>query len=141
MQTTRAPERLWHRGMLVDVVLDGAGTGGAFAVLDVRAGAGAGTPRVLHEREDQCLLVLEGAVDVVVGGEARRLGPGRCAELPRDVPHGFTAAAGGARFLLTCVPAGFEAFVRAAGAGDAADAPDEDDLVALRAVAGLRELP
>ena len=50
MPTTPAPpELLWHEGMLVDVALDGARTGGAYAVLDIRAARGTGSARHLHD--------------------------------------------------------------------------------------------
>ena len=151
MATTPAsPELVWHRGMLVDLVLDGARTGGAYTVLDVRIVRGAGADRHLHEREDQTLLVLEGELEVVVDGERSVVGPGHCARLPRGIPHAYDARTGEARFLCLCLPAGFERYVRSTGVAADQDATpattpppgdlEADDVAALRALAGIRDL-
>jgi quercetin dioxygenase-like cupin family protein len=39
--------------------------------------------------------VLEGALDVTIGGETRRAGPGFVAIVPPDTPHAVTAVSGG----------------------------------------------
>lgn len=151
MVTPHQPSRtLWHRGMLVDVVVDGSRTGGAYTVLDVRLVHGAGAQSHLHELEDQTLLVLEGELEVLLDEERSLVGAGHCVRLPRGVPHAYDARGAAVRFLCLCLPAGFERYVRTTGTAAAAgaapgDAPppgdlDPDDVAALRALAGVRDL-
>jgi quercetin dioxygenase-like cupin family protein len=142
------PELLQHDGQLVRIVADGDASEGAYALLEVRAPFGAGLPHHVHQHEDETVHVLDGRLDVTVDGRTQLVGPGGSVRLPRGVPHRVLAASAEARFLVVCVPAGLEAFVRATGdrVGPGATPSGarlalDDDLAALLAVAGLRFLP
>jgi len=113
------------------VALDGAATGGAYAVLDIRGDRRAGTPVHLHRNEDQVVIVLEGAVTVWHDGVTERLRPGDTLALPRDRPHRVEVEEGPARLLCLCLPAGYEAVI------DAATSSDHDDRAALLAAVGV----
>jgi quercetin dioxygenase-like cupin family protein len=54
-----------------------------------RLGAGEGGPAHLHHGEE-ILRILDGEVDVTVGEQTRRCGPGDVVIIPTDVLHGFT---------------------------------------------------
>ena len=97
-------------------VLAGADeTGGALCLLEMEAPPAGAPPMHLHEHDGEGFVVLAGAMDVVVEGEATRLEPGDFAWVPPGVAHSFAPCPGGVRALVITAPAGFERFVRAAG--------------------------
>ena len=59
----------------------------------VRYEPGAGAPRHAHE-EEQLFVVLEGEVDMDLGGESRRLRPGDAVLIPAWVPHSVRSTGG-----------------------------------------------
>lgn len=60
-------------------------------------------PRHDHPHE-QIGVVLDGAIDVTVGGETRRLGPGGAYTVPPHTPHGGCTGAEGCRLLESFTP-------------------------------------
>lgn len=48
-----------------------------------------GTALHIHHRDDECLYLIEGEVDVICGSQRFRLTPGCFVFLPRGVPHAF----------------------------------------------------
>jgi mannose-6-phosphate isomerase-like protein (cupin superfamily) len=83
-------------------------TGGAISVFETSIGGG--PPMHVHEHEDECFYVLDGAISVRCGGDAYDAGPGSFVFLPRGRPHRFWSAGQPARLLLIAVPAGIEAY-------------------------------
>lgn len=120
--------------MRFDVVAGGEATGGRYAVLEVEAARGAGHPAHLHRHEDELLVLLDGALEVVVDGEPTTLAAGGAARMPRGVPHRFEVASDEARFLLLYLPAGLEEVT-------GAWSRDDDDLAALLAAGGVEWIP
>jgi quercetin dioxygenase-like cupin family protein len=59
----------------------------------VRYEANAGAPRHAHE-EEQLFVVLEGELEMELGGETRRLRPGDAALIPAWVPHSVRSLGG-----------------------------------------------
>lgn len=93
------------------VLLGAEQTGGRFSLFELECPPGQGTPPHAHSREDETFYVLEGRIDVTVGGVRHELGPGDAAFGPRGVLHSFTnPGPGAARFLVTTTPGGFERF-------------------------------
>jgi len=119
----------------IDVVVDAQASDGAYALLDVRAAAGAAVPRHVGAGEEVAVHLLAGRVELRVGRETRMLRAGDHLLLPRGIPRGARVAED-ARLLLLLVPAGAE---RLAPLLD--DPPAADDLAALLAAAGLARLP
>jgi quercetin dioxygenase-like cupin family protein len=120
----------------VDVVVDAHTSGGAYALLDVRAAAGAAVARHVGADEEVSVHLLSGRVALRVGREERVLEAGAHALLPRGVPRAARVEAD-SRLLLLFVPAGPE---RLAPLLD--DPPaDADDVAALLAAAGFSRLP
>lgn len=65
-----------------------SGGGSACAVSWIHSPAGHGSPEGMHTHEvDQIFYVLEGQMDVVVGGEATTLDPGGLVAIPAGTPH------------------------------------------------------
>jgi quercetin dioxygenase-like cupin family protein len=120
----------------VDVVVDGQATGGAYALLDVRAPAGSALPRHVQRAEDGVLHVLAGEVEVVLDGVRTVHGAGAHVVLPRGVPRHVTVL-DDARLLCLGMPAGVERLASVLGEPPLAD----DDVAALLAAAGVALLP
>lgn len=98
-------------GHLARVLLDREQTGGAFSLFDYRSEPGTGVPPHVHQNEDEVWLVLEGALEVTVGGVTHRLEPGGMAFGPRGIVHAFACVGDTpARFILIASPGGFERF-------------------------------
>ena len=74
---------------------------------------------------EQLGVVLEGAVEVTVGNEARRLGPGDAYSVPPDVPHGGVTQAEACLVLETFTPVREDYLARAAVAAASAESAPE----------------
>jgi len=59
-------------------------TGGALSVFETRIGAG--PPQNVHDREDECLYVLDGELSIRCGGDAFGAPAGSFVFLPRGAP-------------------------------------------------------
>jgi hypothetical protein len=58
--------------------------------------------------EDEAFWLLEGHMDLEVGGKQIEMRPGDYAFGPRHVPHSFTTGEAGCRVLFIMTPGGFE---------------------------------
>jgi hypothetical protein len=73
-------------------------------------------PLHCHDLEDEVLFVLEGRIALHQPGRRREAGVGESLIAERGIPHAYEVLdADGARYLVVCVPGGFERFVRALG--------------------------
>jgi quercetin dioxygenase-like cupin family protein len=90
--------------------VDGAGSGGDYAVVRYTVRAGEEPPLHTHTREDELAYVLAGELVAQVGDARVEVGPGAFAALPRGVPHTITVKGDEATLLLTFVPSGLERF-------------------------------
>jgi quercetin dioxygenase-like cupin family protein len=131
-------QAVWFLGSLVRIRAGGEATAGRLAILDHQAERGYSSPVHRHHAAEETFLVLDGELRVEVDGQVRAAGAGAVAFLPRRLPHAFVVTSSHARFLNFIAPAGFDDFVRAAGApAVSAEAPDElpPDPAALAALA------
>jgi thiamine-phosphate pyrophosphorylase len=96
-------------------------------VLEFLVGAEyAGTDPHVHLRHADCFYVLEGELDVLLGDETVRVGPGGSVVVPPGVVHAFTSA-GQARFVNVHAPScGFVEYVRRVDAGEQVDQAQYD---------------
>ena len=108
-------------------------TGGALSVF--AASIGAGPPLHVHDRDDECFYVLDGALPVRCGSEGFDAATGSLVFLPRGVPYRFRAAGPAAR-LLVAVPGGIEDYFREI---NAASGDDERTQIGVRH--GIRVVP
>ena len=90
-------------------------TGGLYSVWEMWITPDGSPPPHVHESEDEAFLVLEGTVDVTVGGVTTSVGSGGFAFAPRGVPHAFAITSDVARLVLIATPGGAEQFFRQAG--------------------------
>ncbi len=119
-------------GREATILVNGAETGGRFALVEMVEVRGAGLPRHLHHWEDEVLYVLEGELAVCVAGEWVAAPAGTAVLLPRGVEHAVAAVTAEARVLAALAPAGSEGFHRELGEPSAGGAALER-LVAVAA--------
>jgi mannose-6-phosphate isomerase-like protein (cupin superfamily) len=75
-------------GMWWEILKDTADTNGAsFEAINVVNAGFEGPPVHVHPHAEEIYQVLEGKMDVYVGGTWRQLGPGESATVPAGVPH------------------------------------------------------
>jgi quercetin dioxygenase-like cupin family protein len=99
---------VWFAGVRVIVHVDAAGSDGRFGVWESEESQGVCLPLHVHEREDEQVVVLEGAITCRVGDATHRLAAGATLALPRGVPHAHLVTAPRARLLTVATPGGFE---------------------------------
>ena len=87
-------------------------TGGAFSVMEYSAGAGfGGPPPHVHQRMVEAFYVLEGELNVTVGKETARAGPGGFVLVSAGTVHTFSnQGTVPAKFILLVSPGGFEKY-------------------------------
>jgi quercetin dioxygenase-like cupin family protein len=113
----------------IEILLDGAATGGELALMTLRIPPGAGAPLHRHTLESETLLVREGTLTVEVDGGRRELGAGQAVFLERGVLHAFRAETAAVVDVLAA-PAGLERFFRSICVRDPADPPPGEAEVA-----------
>jgi quercetin dioxygenase-like cupin family protein len=131
---------LWVVDELMTFKASGEDTGGAYSLTDSVVPSGGGPPLHVHHREHEAFWMLEGELEIQVGENTFRAGPGSFVHLPKDIQHGYeNVGAGPARFLGLMVPAGLEKFFEEVGKpGTNLSSPppfEEEDLDKLLAVA------
>ena len=124
---TSSEETLWFLGTLARMKLDGAQTGGRFALWEATAPHGAAPPLHSHP-QDETFYVLEGEITAWIvepelardSGEPPswidthgcRCGVGSVVFAPGGTPHAFRVESDTARMLVLSTPAGIEDMVR-----------------------------
>lgn len=84
-------------------------TNGVFSVMEIVTPPGKGVALHVHEREDELVYLLEGEIEVTLGGQKMKAVPGVMALLPRRIPHGFTNIGNKpSRLLDTILPGQFD---------------------------------
>jgi quercetin dioxygenase-like cupin family protein len=123
------PEQLTIGANVIRVLVSSEDTEGRVAALEYDVPAGfPGPPLHTHPAFDEHFYVVGGELELRLGDETRRAGPGDSLYVRGDRPHTFSNPTGEvARMLLTLTPGGFENFFRdlaAAAAGGGVPAPE-----------------
>ncbi|MDX6681722.1 MAG: hypothetical protein QOG94_1761 [Solirubrobacteraceae bacterium] len=106
-------ESIWYLDLLIDILVTGEQTDGAYSVLDVWGPPGFATALHVHRDAEEGYYLKEGEITVWYGDEIAVLHAGDFLLLPRGVPHMLKHTGDGdVRMLGVCTPAGFEDFVR-----------------------------
>ena len=101
-------EARWWFGTLAVIKATAADTGGQFTLVEVTCPPNYRGARHVHHKEDEAFWLLEGQMDLEVGGKHMDLQAGGYAFGPRNVPHSFTTGDAGCRVLFILTPGGFE---------------------------------
>lgn len=107
-----AGEAYWFLGNLGIIRADGQATGGRFGLFEALLPKDAAPPLHSHP-QDETFIIVEGEMDVWLGGERHRCTPGAIFMAPRHSPHAFRVRSETARVLTLSTPAGIEELVRA----------------------------
>lgn len=110
-------------------------TGGALTVLHAFVPPGGGPPPHVHLRDDESFFVIEGSIDLALGRETKRVGPGSFAFVPRGLRHAFKNNSGApARMLIWTAPGGLDRLFTEVGValprGSTTPAPVTDEAIA-----------
>ena len=114
--TAESAEAIWFSGCLALVKASTESTAGALGLVEFTHPPDFATPPHIHHAEDEAFYVLEGAMKGFCGDREWRAAAGDFVWLPRGIPHGYSIDGDVLRTLAITVPAGFERFVREAGA-------------------------
>lgn len=97
--------------------LTGEDTGGQFTLIEENNEPGVGIPPHVHEDEDEIFRVIEGELEVTVGGDTTVLKAGDTAFAPRGVPHTWRVVGESpVKVDLSIFPAGLEHMFEELGA-------------------------
>lgn len=122
-------EARWWFGALATIKLTGAETGGSFCLVETFLPPAYRSPRHIHEREDELILVLDGTLHMRNGDVEFTASPGAVVFLPRGLPHGFSVGASqSARYLVQWTPAGIEDLILETSIPARGDDPFPPDL-------------
>jgi quercetin dioxygenase-like cupin family protein len=105
----------WLGGGVMRILLDGRKTDGQVTMLRSDPPGGSASPVHVHADEDEVVLLLRGSGIFWAGDQRYELTEGGVAFLPRRVPHAYRFTSPAVDMLALCLPAGGEAFFRAAG--------------------------
>lgn len=98
---------VWVLGNLIVYKVTAAQTGGAYSLFEGLVRPGEGMPPHIQHREDECLCVLEGEFEFLVGEEILRARPGSLLYVPRGTLHAFENVGERAgRVLISQTPGG-----------------------------------
>ncbi len=89
--------------------LTGKDTNGLFTLIEEENEPGTGIPPHVHEHEDEVFKVIEGEMELTVGGKTTILKAGDIAFGPRGIPHSWKIVGDTkAKVILSVFPAGIE---------------------------------
>ncbi len=106
--------------------LTGQHTGGAYYLFEFEFDRESGNRLHVHEHEDEVVHVLEGAIEIRVGGQKLQAVTGGAAHLPKQIPHAlYNPLKTRSRYLATAIPGGMENFFDELSAAREAGALDD----------------
>jgi quercetin dioxygenase-like cupin family protein len=101
-------------GSRARILVSGTHTDDTYCVLDIASPAGRATPMHHHDNESETIVIAEGELKVVVNGTPHALRAGESMTLSRGERHQLiNVGEHTARYIVICVPAGFDRFVQA----------------------------
>jgi mannose-6-phosphate isomerase-like protein (cupin superfamily) len=121
-----AGSSVWSLGGLFTTKADAAATEGRFAFVETLATRATEPPLHIHQNEDECWYVLDGAMTFYVGDDAHEATAGTFVLAPRGLPHTFTVDVEPTRVLMIAAPAGFEQFAHELGRPADGEVPPAD---------------
>ncbi len=110
------PRRFIFSGVDMRILSSSTDNGGQFSLIQGIVPPGGGGVLHVHAFEDETMHLLEGELDVTIGGETFALRAGETYFAPRNVPHGlYNRTDRPARGLVVTTPGGFDSFIAQAG--------------------------
>ncbi len=109
-------EAIWFLNELVEVLIDGTDTGGAYDAATFTSAPGDMPPPHIHANQSEFALVHEGELTLHTAAGPHTVRAAQAFHAPLGEPHTVEVTSPGpARYTVIGVPAGFVDFVRAVG--------------------------
>jgi len=90
-------------------LITGETSGGSCFIVECLVPPGGGPPMHTHLREDECFYLVEGELEIEVGGKRVDVRAGDFVHAPRGVPHTYrNTGSDHAKMIATFTPAGME---------------------------------
>jgi mannose-6-phosphate isomerase-like protein (cupin superfamily) len=149
VRATDEGQATWFFNGLMTTKADLAETGGAYALSEHLITAASNPPVHVHNDEEESFYVLEGEMEIEVGGRIALAGPGTFALLPRGVPHTWRVLTDTVRTLVinsgpgAAAHGGSYEFFQEVGSPAlqrALPTPQAPDPVAVTAIAALHNI-
>jgi len=96
-------------GAPLTFLIDSAGTGGAYSLMEAVLRPGDEPPPHVHTAEDEAYYILDGSWTFRCGETTTEARPGSMVFLPRRLGHAFTLQSEAARALVLISPGGLDA--------------------------------
>ncbi|MGH7808143.1 MAG: cupin domain-containing protein [Thermodesulfobacteriota bacterium] len=114
-------------------------TNGVFSVIELVTEPGQGVATHVHQHEDELVYILDGELEVTLGDQKMKAGPGIMALLPRGIPHGFTnVGKRPSRLLVVILPGKLDNYFVELGKLYTAGEPSSDKLDKLAQEYGVK---
>ena len=92
-------------------------TGGAYLIFEVEAAPRMGVPLHTHDNEEEHFIVVEGTLQIAVGGTTQDFPPGTSVSVSKGMPHAWCNLTDStARFIAIFTPGRIEEMFRAVAA-------------------------
>ena len=99
-----------------------AETGGAYLILEVEAASRIGVPLHTHDNEEEHFIVVEGTVQIEVGGKTQDFPTGSSVTVGKGIPHAWCNLTNSlVRFIVIFTPGRIEGMFRAVAAKKVTD--------------------
>jgi quercetin dioxygenase-like cupin family protein len=113
-------------------------TDGRVSVVEFIAEPGKGVGLHVHAHEEELVYLLQGQIEVTLGGQKMTVHEGACAMLPRNIPHGFVnTGTKTVRLLAVLLPGKLDEFFVKLNAELATEHSHEAPISALATEYGL----
>jgi quercetin dioxygenase-like cupin family protein len=92
-------------------------TGGAYLIFEVEAAPRIGVPLHTHDYEEEHFIVVEGMIQIAVGGKTQDFPPGTSVSVSKGIPHAWCNLTDSiVRFIVIFTPGRIEGMFRAVAA-------------------------
>ena len=99
----------WGPGDRYSVMVTGRESQGSCFIIECLVPPGGGPPMHIHTREEEMFYLLEGNIEVTIGGQTTAGAPGCFYHIPRGIAHTYTNVGDSvAKMLAVFTPAGME---------------------------------
>jgi quercetin dioxygenase-like cupin family protein len=90
-------------------LITGETSGDSCFIVECLVPPGGGPPMHIHHREDECFYLMEGELEIEVGGKTIAVRSGDFVHAPKGVPHTYrNTGSCHAKMMVTFTPAGME---------------------------------
>ena len=110
-QTAGSAPAYWFLDILWIILAGKAQTGGQFTIMEQLMPKGAGPGPHVHPVNDEWFYVLDGTLDMQVGGQNLAAGPGQSVFIPRTTVHAFKVTSATCRVLNGFTPAAMDEII------------------------------